>query len=54
MPIYDWMCKECDRRAETLNSMDDSHEPPPKPCECGAEDWTKLLNFSTTRYFFHD
>lgn len=54
MPMYTFECKKCEKQVEVLNSFDEYKKPPEKPCECGSEDWQKLVDFSLTRYRFHD
>lgn len=41
MPIYEFRCPKCDKKRDTLLSVDDRNSP--QPCECG-EVMTRLMS----------
>jgi len=43
MPLYEYQCKKCEKKFETLVSLKDRDDPAKCP-DCGSEDTDKLMS----------
>lgn len=44
MPTYEWECNACGHVTEVFRHMTDCGMAPIRVCECGAQDWRKMVS----------